>query len=1165
MNIIKEGLVSISKGFSCSINIDLDINDPSKIRNYIPTDYTIKLLENILKKPYGANIMIGSYGTGKSHFTTVLSNILRNKLKKEDYKELLEKIDITNKALKMKIETNLNNSSEKLLILPKDNIKDIKSSILVGLKEALERENLENIIPQTSFDAIKNRILDWKENYRTTYESFIEILENEYKIDSEDFINNLNRYNQEVFTIFEEIYPRVTAGSIFSPMHNVNLIDLLKNVNRKIRSNGFEGFVIVFDEFGKYMEQNIKSINLKDIQDIAEYTNDEKESSNLILITHRDLSQYVNTNDKQSIFEWRKVEGRFKKHIFKSDEYQMFDLISKVLIKNKEKWSEFKKNKETQFNELTYNVFSIELFKDMPKDVQSNLIDNLYPLHPGSAYSLIKLSDKLAQNERTTFTFLCSDEENTLSDYIENDESEFPIINIDSIYDFYKDLMKKENSDGEIYLNWQNSRGALNHVRNKDTAKISILKTLAIINIINGEETLKPDDSNIRVLSNLDKESYRNNMQELLRDKILIYRKSIEEYDFYQGSYLDIEEILDQTPSEEYDFIELLEDEFSLIPVLPRKHNDDKKINRIIECNYINKNNITKDISEEEYYKEVSDGKILYYIPSNPKEIEEAKLWVKNQKESLRTIVGIPNDYFEIVDKLNRYEKLKKLIEDEEFLSQDNLLEEEINLYIEDARSEIYNEIRTMTSDSYEYLDLFYKGENLNINNKLELNKKISEIFDELYSSTLIINNEMVNKNNISPTMSRVIRNVIKCYWETENILDTEEFTEFSAEGTFIRTVLKNTGILNDNNVESEVIQEIKSFLEESSLAERKFEDLYKSLKDNPYGVKDGLMPILLAISLKNYSKNIYIYRRGKGEDLNPDIFMEIIKKPSFYTIYTDEWSQEKQRYVEKLEKYFEKTINKDKKESNRLQALYDGIKNEYISLSRFSRSTCKLSENAINTRKLIENEYIDLRKFFFETLTSDNKINYDETYENIINLFREMKIFTEFIEEDLKQFLKETFKIEGNNSISTGLYEWYVQEKHNLSESQIEEGYYNILSNIFLSKPEETKIYQEIVYGLKNFYIEDLNDKMYEDIKNSIVNFVEIVKRNSSTDSYDYKLNSEKNEENITINLEDIDLDFFGSSLLEKIIDDIDSFGESIDKKQRFKVVANLIKKYIE
>lgn len=73
-------LIEVNKGFQASVNLEYDLNKTDKIRSYIPTEQSVKVLRAFLRSYYyssesqsRATVLIGPYGRDKSHLLLVLS------------------------------------------------------------------------------------------------------------------------------------------------------------------------------------------------------------------------------------------------------------------------------------------------------------------------------------------------------------------------------------------------------------------------------------------------------------------------------------------------------------------------------------------------------------------------------------------------------------------------------------------------------------------------------------------------------------------------------------------------------------------------------------------------------------------------------------------------------------------------------------------------------------------------------------------------------------------------------------------------------------------------------------------------------------------------------------------------------------------------------------
>ena len=74
------------------------------------------------------------------------------------------------------------------------------------------------------------------------------------------FISDLENYSTTAYEQFERIYPALTAGSIFNPFLGFDVVDLYEGVVKGLRSKGYTGVYVIYDEFSKFLEANLRGI-----------------------------------------------------------------------------------------------------------------------------------------------------------------------------------------------------------------------------------------------------------------------------------------------------------------------------------------------------------------------------------------------------------------------------------------------------------------------------------------------------------------------------------------------------------------------------------------------------------------------------------------------------------------------------------------------------------------------------------------------------------------------------------------------------------------------------------------------------------------------------------------------------------------------------------------
>lgn len=226
--------IEVAKGFQTSVNIAYDLHDANKIASFIPTMSSLDIIEDILlstapNSTDRARILIGAYGKGESHIILVLLSMLFKK-DKALYSRLLDKMQTYNSDLYNYADEYLSSSRKLLPIVVGGSSSSLTQSFLFALQQALNNENLNDIMPDTHFAASLKAIESWKTDYPETYKQFVAKLGTPI----DDFILSLKEYSVESYEKFINLYPKLTAGSTFNPFLGFDVVELYEKVVDKL-------------------------------------------------------------------------------------------------------------------------------------------------------------------------------------------------------------------------------------------------------------------------------------------------------------------------------------------------------------------------------------------------------------------------------------------------------------------------------------------------------------------------------------------------------------------------------------------------------------------------------------------------------------------------------------------------------------------------------------------------------------------------------------------------------------------------------------------------------------------------------------------------------------------------------------------------------------------
>ena len=1157
--------ISVNENFQYSVNLQFDINNISKIKEYIPTKDGCELLDqyfnSVLNSKNRATTLIGPYGKGKSHLLLVLITLLNN-YNNEDKKDI---DNFLNKIKKVDSETyetikNIREKKTKLMpIIINSNYGDLNQAFLLALSEALERENLSSIVVNTYFDIALKVIMKWEDEYKDVIGEIKKCL-SEYNCSFKDLKQGLKNYSEEHYEIFKNVYSCILHGQEFNPLVNSDIVKIYKDMAHEITEYGYSGIFIVFDEFSKFLEYVENSHMMKDLkllQDFAELANrtGENEQIHLSCITHKTINQYAKnlTDDKLNAF--KTVEGRFKELYFNRSIEQNYEIVSYALNK-KDGYDDLFNTFYNKYLKTYEEIKSLAIFKNVDK-IEDVLYRGCYPLNPLTVYCLVQLSEKIAQNERTLFTFLTDDDQNGLKYFISNNSK--GLFNVSKIYDYFKPLFKKETTETirNIWLKSENALAKCNEIEEKD-----IIKSLSIIYMINETEILTPDDNTLKLSVDMNDSKYEEIINKLIDKSIIKRRKITNELDFTNIYNRELsKEIKKLSENQFYDINtkDLINEVETKKYSLPRRYNEEFKITRFFDNIFMAEEELLSiknlDILFENNY---CDGVIINLIRDsrNVQSIIDHFSELKND----RVVLRIPKTIFpkNIVSLLREYKSIEYLInnrENEEANSELSLIKKETLEVLEEQISVYFS-----SDNIQEYLYMDKKNKNVT-----NLSSYLSDICFNIYSKTPIVNNEMINKRDLSAPIKKARDIVIDTVLNNDLSLIK---SKTSAEATIYKAIVdkKNTPSIK------EVLNIINSFIEKSENKKLSFNELYKKLDSKPYCIRKGIIPILLSIALYNYSDIIIIYFMNKEIDLDANNLIKINDNPEKYYILTEKGTTDKIKYLSNLMFIYD-IPNLDNQRIN-LKKLVDGMRRWILSLPRILREYSS-DYNYLNINEkyiIIKNELlrpdINNNEFIYQRLLEIFDTN---NYEEITEFIKDMKqIFDSFMDSYCKYVINETKEIFNKNykgSLNSLLKDWLIDNKLESSNIIFDIKTRELIEYVKeLTTHDENDIIEKISKIVTGFYIEDWQPNEMNNLKEELQKIINNVKESDQKNvDYSNKITLINGSEKIEKYLSsDDELSALGNTMKNNIEEIINEYGDSLTEQEKISVLIDIMKKYM-
>jgi len=983
--VLYNDLIRQESEYTYSANIQFDIESDTKLLRFIPNETTIKLLREyftdmVRTKPLNhARILYGSYGTGKSHFLTVLSQILgKSFVNGVAFSTFVARIREYDDALANDIEDYIKTVERKpLLIVPiVFDFEDFNRCIYFSLKKKLDALGYK-INYKTFYDQAETLLSQWQEKEESSSRLDEVCIKNH--INLAELQKGLANFDPRAERTFNKLFSSMTFGVKY--VYEIsNVSETLKQANSAIAET-YSGIVFVFDEFGRYIEDNIKNIKVKSVQDLAECCDHGESNNHIILVSHKEISQYTLRYGKTIAAEWKKVEGRYKADSINNKQDQCLSLIRSVLIKKESVWHYFK----TKYSELLNRMYSEAMdFKGFLVDVshKDNPFESSFPLHPITLFALDRLSKKIAQNDRTFFTYLASKEENSLYRFLVNyDLSEFHFVGINDIYDYFEPCIKAVQSDDsyEWYKSLQTALAKNRCNTYDDSPEVKILKVITTIGIINDSSALVADRRTIISTIDCSKDVLSNALDALCDKKIIKYSGIYDRYEFFDASIFDVASMIEEESlhiSEEA-VIKALNDNFVKFVLYPNAYNRAYKISRVFipvfaSIDDLPRKNLTTRLGV--YY----DG-VLIMLIGNP-DLSTADI-IEAAHNLPRSVIWVNNNCFALVELVKKFIAAQYIeTQKARYVEKDPAFEKELQYHINEITTEIDIAIDGWKQNNSENIFVICKGEIKDgITSINHVAKLASDIMFNVYSKTLIVNNELINKNSISGSITSAKRNVIRAILNNEQASTYFGLQYLSPEYIIVRSVLVKNGFITLD--EGDTVNILPSgdqpqislkeyFAEVIGQAKKgivEFSKVYSELKNPPYGLRDGYLSLILAYVLSPYKKLLIVNSHGTEQEITAELFDEIINRPEDFNFTVADWNEEQLAYINQLEKLFAGFIDTTLLSKNRLKAIYNAMMAHFKSVSKFARTTeLYVSDQTKAYRVMMEKSCFSYSEFFF-------------------------------------------------------------------------------------------------------------------------------------------------------------------------------------------------------
>lgn len=407
---------------------DMTDETPEMWRTFIPTKQFCDLLQRSITAITSNEIskrrsmwIRGTFGTGKSHASSVVRHLLCDP--NDEVNSYIQNIpnDVTRSQLSA-----IRKQKKYFPVVLKGvegayNIPRFSLSIQRETKKALVAAGYPNIVVHSDFDEAVN----WVESHQSRIPEIIES-HDELASEASTYEKLLAKLKNNDIDVFMHLEEALAADKTYLTSDRIS--EWLVEVEQEIEKEGIaNGLIIFWDEFTSVMD-TLKSDRINVLQNIAEKS--QNNNVFLFLISHRTESSSLDAKGK----DISKMSDRYD-----SVDYQMDEISTYLILRHTFTIPEVQKKVISSWGILD-NVDK-ELFNylcESNSTEEKDHIQNLFPLHPYTAFLCSKMANIMGSANRSVLKFM-NDEQNGFKQFI-NDPTNYDqkmMLTADWLWDFF--------------------------------------------------------------------------------------------------------------------------------------------------------------------------------------------------------------------------------------------------------------------------------------------------------------------------------------------------------------------------------------------------------------------------------------------------------------------------------------------------------------------------------------------------------------------------------------------------------------------------------------------------------------------------------------------------------------------------------------------------------
>ena len=739
------------------------------------------------------------------------------------------------------------------------------------------------------------------------------------------------------------------------------------------------GLILFIDEMGKFLEAAARdSSDVYILQQLAEAASRSNGRLLIVGVLHQAFEEYAHRLSREMRDEWAKIQGRFIDLVVDTAGEEQIDLISRAL-------ESAPRPKEPGKSASTIAAIAR---RERPSEAEqfASMLEACWPLHPVVACLLGPISRRrFGQNQRSIFGFLNSSEPYGFQDFLRY-AGDIERYGPGRLWDYLRANLEPSilaSPDGHRWASAVEALGRCESIGGDDL-HIKLLKTISVIDLFKERSGLVASFELLgSCFPDTSVEALQQALSQLNAWSFTIFKKFLGAYAIFAGSDFDIDHAV-RAALDDIDTIDftVLKSLAGLQPVLAKRHYHETGTLRWFDVDIVPLSGLVEFTSRSEP-KNGAIGQFLLTIATEGEDEEQEKdLCRKAARHSAEwdIVVGTSSRSRAVIPLARELLALENVSNDHPELAGDPVARREVDARLADMQALLETELHKAFDNAL----WFRENSAPELLQQADLNRIASDLADRRFSQCPRLHNELLNRHKPSTSAITAQNHLLRRMVQNEGE-PRLGIKGFSAAGGLFVSVLESSGLYAQEDKGWRFVSPMETLddpcflapMWEAALAHVKaharrtvaVSELFDLWRRPPFGLKDGLMPILAVAFVLSHRDKLVVYRDGIFRARFDDVDVEYLaKNAATIQLRWMDLSEDARNLLSGMAQ-----VVRDLDSANTLVHLEPidvgrGLVAIYDQLPQWTKRTMRLSTNAMRVRDIFKRAH-DPNAFLFEDI----------------------------------------------------------------------------------------------------------------------------------------------------------------------------------------------------